>query len=155
MDLKSLPQSKALVYILIVIGAVIILLLVFKGGEVVGFRKAGFSYRWGENYYRNFAGPRPMLPMDRGGRDFLMSHGTSGSIIKITDSTLVVQGRDNAEKAILLGKDTIIKRLRDTISASDLKVGDYVVIIGSPNDAGQIEAKLVRVMPSPPPPGAL
>ena len=35
------------VYFLVV---VIILLLVFKGGMIVGYKKAKFSYQWKENY---------------------------------------------------------------------------------------------------------
>jgi hypothetical protein len=31
------------------------------------------------------------------------------------------------------------------IKKDDLKVGDQVVIIGSPNEQGQIEAKLIRI----------
>ncbi len=159
MDLKSFfqsnLQSKMFKRILIGIGVIIVLLLVFKAGEIVGFRKAGFSYQWGENYYRNFAGPRPGFPMDIGGRDFLMGHGIFGSIIEITSSTLVVQDRDGAEKVILLSKDTVIKSFLDTISASDLKVNDNIVVIGSPNDTSQIEAKLIRVVPPPSPSGSM
>lgn len=148
MDIKSFLQSKTFKRILWVIGIVAVLLIVFKAGEFVGFRKAAFSYRWGENYYRSFMGPKRGFPMDLGGRDFLMGHGTDGSIIKIASSTLVIQSREGIEKVILLAKNTVVRRFRDTISINDLKVNDNVIVIGSPNDAGQIEARFVRVLPS-------
>lgn len=154
-DFNKISQSKIFKKIIICVAGLIVLLIVFMVGTTVGFRKAGFSYRWGENYYRSFSGPRPEFPMNMTGRDFLMGHGASGSIIKIASSTLMVQGRDNAEKVILIDKDTEIMRFREAISINDLKVNDNVVVIGSPNDNGQIEAKLIRVMPTPqdnPPP---
>jgi len=147
-------QSKTFRRVLWGIGIAIILLAAFKAGEFVGFRKASFSYRWGENYYRSFTGPRGGFFGELGGRDFMMGHGTSGTIVKVATSTLVVQDRDNAEKVILITKNTVVNRFRDTIPASDLKENDNVVIIGSPNDAGQIEAKLIRVLPPPGVPGA-
>ena len=54
------------------------------------------------------------------------------------------------EKIILVSDATIIKRFQDTIKLADLKVDDYIVVIGEPNNAGQIEAKLIRLMPPEP-----
>jgi hypothetical protein len=51
------------------------------------------------------------------------------------------------EKIIVLQDSTDIRRFRDVIKSSDLKVDDNIVVIGEPNAKGQIEAKLVRVMP--------
>jgi hypothetical protein len=50
---------------------------------------------------------------------------------------------------VVIKEDTAIMRFRETIKPSDLKVDDSIVVIGEPNDAGQIEAKFIRVMPSP------
>lgn len=148
MNLQSFFKSKIFTRALWGVGIVIVLLAVFMAGEFVGFRKASFSYRWGESYYKNFAGSRGGIFQNMGGRDFLTGHGTFGSIIKITTSTLLVQNRYNAEKIVLVGKDTVIRRLDETVSAVDLREGDRVAVIGSPNDAGQIEAKFIRVFPS-------
>ena len=49
------------------------------------------------------------------------------------------------EKAIIVSDKTKIINLRDVIKTSDLKIDDQVVIVGSPNDQGQIEAKLIRI----------
>ncbi len=66
---------------------------------------------------------------------------------------MVVKGRDNVEKIILIKDDTIIERFKETIKLTDLKVDDYIITIGDPNDAGQIEAKFIRFLPPPPPIG--
>lgn len=125
----------------------ILLLLTFRAGMIVGYHKAMFSYRWGENYHRNFGGPRFGF-FSNSGRDFIESHGTFGQVIKIDSTTLVVKGRDDVEKIIVITKDTAIRRGIDNIMPIDLRVDDPVVIIGTPNNDGQIEARLIRVMPA-------
>ena len=60
---------------------------------------------------------------------------------------IAVAGENDAEKIVVLKNDTIIKRFRETISQNDLKIDDNIVVIGSPNEQGQIEAKLIRIMP--------
>ncbi|MBI2515116.1 hypothetical protein HYV91_02980 [Candidatus Wolfebacteria bacterium] len=141
----------------IVIGALIVLLFVFKAGEFVGYKKARFSYKWGENYHRNFAGPRGGFFGDvKGGfgdKDFINAYGIFGSIIKLDPSassgqaTLIMKDRDGVEKLVLVSDSTVIRRGRETLKISDVKADDLVVILGSPNDQGQIEAKLIRVFP--------
>ncbi len=149
MDFNKFFQSKKFKMVLVGIGALVVLLMVFKAGVFVGYKKANFSYSWGENYQRNFGGPRGEFLGDFrhgfGDKDFINSHGTFGSIIKIDGSTLIAKGSDNVEKTILVSDKTTITSRRETIKVSDLKVDDRVVIIGSPNEQGQIEAKLIRV----------
>jgi hypothetical protein len=154
MNIDKLSESKTFKFILLIIGELIILLIVFRLGMMVGLEKAKFSYKWGENYHNNFAGPREgfMADMKGGGfegRDFMNSHGTFSKIIKIDGSNIIVKGNDNLEKIILVKDDTSIVRLRDNIKLSDLKVNDYIVVIGDSNSSGQIEAGLIRVMPDP------
>lgn len=150
MDFNKLFQSKSFKTFFIVLSALIVLLLVFKTGVFVGYKKASFSYRWGENYHRNFAGPRggffgnfKQSFSDKG--DFINAHGTFGSVIKIDNNTVVVKDGDDIEKTVLVSNNTAINKGRETIKVSDLKVDDGVVIIGSPNEQGQIEAKIIRV----------
>jgi hypothetical protein len=144
---------------LIIIGLIIFVavFLIFGAGVWIGERKAGFSYRWAEQYQRNFAGPRAGFFNDwqsfpKG--DFIEAHGIFGQIMKIDASTssgptLVIKGIDEVEKIVLIKKDTIIKSLRETVKITDLKVDDYIVVVGEPNDGGQIEAKFIRLVPPP------
>lgn len=133
----------------IIVGFVgfVVLMLVFGAGVKVGTIKARYSYKWAENYHKNFAGPRGGFVGDWRrfpAGDFISGHGAFGEIIEIKDNSFVIKGRENVEKVIVTDEETAITKGRETIK-DGLKVGDRVVIIGSPNEAGQIEAKLIRV----------
>jgi hypothetical protein len=146
-------RHDILKWIIVGLFAIVVIVLVFGLGVLVGEKKAKFSYLWAENYHRMFAGPKagflgslrmpPFPPFD----EFIEGHGTFGEIIKIEGNSLVVKGRGNVEKVIIVTEKTVIKSGREDIKFSDLKIGDMIVIIGSPNDKGQIEAKLIRVFP--------
>ncbi len=127
----------------------------FSVGVAVGYRKARFSYAWGENYHRNFGGPRggflKNFSQDFMGKDFIGAHGTFGQIIQVKDSELAVRGKDGVEQIIKISSDTEIRRFQDVIQLEDLKVDEPIVVIGEPNDPGQITAKFIRVMPFPSP----
>jgi hypothetical protein len=147
---KVKKERDILKWVLVGLVVFIVLALVFKIGMFVGEKKAQFSFRWAENYHRMFAGPKAgflgnlrMPPFS----EFIEGHGTVGEIIKIEGNNLIVKGRGDVEKLILVNEKTIIKSGFKNIKVSDLKIGDIIVIIGSPNDKGQIEAKLIRVFP--------
>lgn len=135
----------------IIVGIVIFVysIGVFGAGLFVGGMKANFSYRWAENYHRNFGGPEngfmPGARISPPNGEFIQGHGVFGEIIQIGDADFVIKGQDNAEKVIIINKDTTIAIGRRTITKTDLKVGEQVVVIGSPNEQGQIEARLIRV----------
>ena len=143
----GLFESKISVKILYWVGSIIILVLVFSLGISVGFRKASFGRAWGDNYERNF-GMMPNRP-EFGKDNFPNSHGAIGKIIKIELPTIIVQDKDNTEKIILIKDDTKIQKMMNDIKINELAVDDFIIVIGSPNDKGQIEAKLLRVMPAP------
>ncbi len=72
-----------------------------------------------------------------------------GKIISINLPDIMLENNDKTEKNILTDDDTSVRRFRERISVSDLKVGDLVVVIGSPDDKGQIQARLIRLIPTP------
>lgn len=144
---KSFLASKSLDMIAYIIFGVIVIVFVFRAGEQVGFHKAGFGRDWGEHYEDNFGAGRGGF-FDRDDR-FPTAHGATGKIIKADASSLVVEDRDGTEKVVIISDDTAIEKMREAIHASDLAVGDTVVVIGEPNADGQIEAKLIRVLPDP------
>jgi len=147
MNINTFFQSKTFVAIILLFCAIIALLLAFKIGVFVGYQKASFSYRWGENYHRNFAGPAGGFMGVPPDRNFINSHGIFGQIIKIEGNTLLIDGKGEAEKTIVVSDKTIIRRQMDTIQVTDLKINEQITVIGSPNDQGQIEANLIRVFP--------
>lgn len=144
----------------VIIGLVVfaVVCLIFWIGIFVGGTKARFSYRWAESYHKNFAGPRGGFLDDwrsfpRG--DFISSHGVFGQIIKIEESTIIIKEGNNVERIVAVKDSTIIERLRETVKISDLRVDDFIVVIGEPNDSGQIEAKFIRLLPPLPSKGSL
>jgi hypothetical protein len=147
--LKKVFESKVLMGVLYGFGIVIVLGFVFYAGISVGFHKASFGRAWGDNYEKNF-GMRPEHPgFGFSGNNFPNAHGSTGKIIKIELPTMIVQDQDKTEKVVLIKDDTKIQKMRDVIKSSDLKIDDFVVVIGSPSDQGQIEAKFIRIMPQP------
>jgi len=151
MDTKKLLNflsQKFFVIIIMVVFGLIIALLIFKAGLLVGERKCGFSIRWNDNYHRNFVfqrpGIRPGLMMDN---DLLAASGANGQIIKIDGNTIIVRGLNNVEKSVVVNDQTVIIRFRDAINVKDLSLGEEAVVIGEPNQSGQVVAKFIRVLP--------
>lgn len=155
MDLKDIHKSKTIRGIIIGLGIAILVLGIFKLGMVAGYHKARFSTQFGDNFNRNFVDPR--------GEGFFKDfsdrrgppggHGAVGKIVSIALPLIVVAGPDNIEKTIVISDSTEIHKYRDDITTTDLKVGDFIVVLGTPNDDGQVEAKLIRTIP--PLPGKL
>lgn len=153
-------NNDTLKWIIVGLAGFAIIILIFGTGMIVGGMKAKFSYQWAENYHKNFGGPkggffsdwRGMPPMPG---EFIEGHGAFGEIIEIRDDGFIIKDRGDIEKVVIITKDTIIKKgMKNT--EDNLEVGDHVVVIGSPNEEGQVEAKLIRVFngepknPSPP-----
>jgi hypothetical protein len=151
MNIKEIFQPTHFNKLLIVLAVMVVLVFVFTLGVFVGHEKARFSGAWGEHYYRNIMGPGGpggfgMMDFDR--RGFNARSGL-GQIIKIDGNALIVKDQANAEKSVLITDKTAIVKNNQNIKAADLKVDDKIVIIGQPNNQGQIEPKLIRVLPEP------
>ncbi len=142
-------QSKPYMALVLLLAAIAVIFLIFGIGMYVGYHKARFSYQWGENYHKNFGGPRGGFFEDFGGKDLIDANGIAGQVIRVDGSTLVIKGRDNTEKIILVKEDTTIMRFKESVKLADIKSDDFIVAIGEPNDSGQIEAKFLRIMPLP------
>jgi hypothetical protein len=147
------------------VGVFLIALISFAAGIKVGFRKAHFSYKFGENYERNFMGPRsdfndprgPLGPMGMfkermdalAGREFRNAHGLAGTILSITENTLIIKDKDNKENTIVVNEKTLLKSGRDDIKISDLQKDQEIIAIGNPGENGAINANLIRVFNDP------
>lgn len=149
MDINKVFQSKAFTAVIFSIAVILVLLVVFKTGIMVGLKKADFSCKWSDNYYKNFGGPKGGFMKMTNDRNFMAPHGVSGKIIKIEDPVIIIKGPDNSEKSVLTDENTSIARFKDAVKIGDLKIDEYIVVIGEPNNAGQIKAKFIRVMPGP------
>ena len=147
-------KSKAFKIVGGVILFLIILLITFSFGVHIGFEKANFSYNWRDNYNNNILQHGMEPPFNERFKDqnmgFINSNGSAGEIIMINnDGSLVIKDIDNTEKIVIIDDDTTIRMFNQNVGKQDLKVGQKVVIIGEPNSSGEIEAKLIRIMPEP------
>jgi hypothetical protein len=147
MKLEDIHQSKVVREIIVIIAVVISVLFVLLIGINIGERRARFAGEFGNNFERNFIGPRGGIMGGFFNQRLPGGHGAIGKIISINLPQMIISGPDNLEKTILVSTSTLIRRFRENIQSAELKVGDFVVAIGDPNNKGQIEAKLIRIMP--------
>ncbi len=147
---KNFFQTKTFTKILLGVGGLIVAGLIFQAGIMIGYYKASFSYKLGDEYHNVFGGKGQPPAPDFARQGFSGAYGASGDILKIDLPNIVIEGQNAVEETVVVSTSTIFRKMRDTIKATDLKPDDFVVVIGQPNDKGQIEAKLVRVSPPPP-----
>lgn len=148
--LNKIVESKNFRKIIYILGAVFILALVFQAGMMVGFRKASFSRDWGNNYERNFGPKREASRLLKDGmRDIPNANGAIGKIIKVDFPNITVLDKDQTEKVVIIKDDTSILERKEILTKDSLTVDKFIIVIGNPNAQGQIEAKLIRIMPNP------
>ncbi len=148
-QIKEILNKSKIKKIICILGCIFIALLIFQMGMFVGFKKAEFSFRIGEQYFRQMNGEQNNQFMGMNRRDFSNSHGAAGKIISIKLPIIIVSDKDSAEKTIVISTSTDIKKFKDSIQAGDLKVNDFVTVVGEPNNNAEVEAKLIRIMPDP------
>jgi hypothetical protein len=149
--IKNTLQSKTTKKIIGVFLIAVITLLIFTIGMRVGYMKAGFANNAGDNFYQPLSsgGPRHMAGFIQDATSG--AHGASGKIISINLPTIVIADKDSTEKIVHIESETIIRKDRNTIAAENLQPGDFVVVIGEPNDSvAEVDARLIRVLPPPP-----
>jgi hypothetical protein len=152
-NIEDVFQSKLFRAVILGTTGLIILALVFGLGVFAGQKRANFSFRWADSYHRNFGGPQGGIFGEFTGMDkeFTNSNGCFGQIISVDEENgiLTIKDARNVEKSIVATSKAPILLQRKIIEFSELNVGDSVVVIGEPNDSGQIEAGLIRVIPPP------
>jgi hypothetical protein len=149
--MKDLLQSQKIRAILWILGGVIALLFVFGLGAAVGYRRAVFASRWGENYYHNFYGASPRgLSGNMGGmmRPPFNMHGVAGEVLDVSSSTMSVKDPLGNEESVVVSDDTVIQGAGGAMPFGSVKVGEWVTVIGSPNELGQVQARFIRVFTS-------
>jgi hypothetical protein len=147
--MKDLLQSSRLRAILWILGAIILLLLTFGLGMLVGSRSAAFRAHFGENYVRNFYGEAP----PGGGPVVTMqgppnAHGVIGKVVDVGTSTLSVVDADGDEVSVTVPTSTVIQDEGTTVVIGAIQPNDMVAVIGAPNGEGQIAARFIRVFPA-------
>lgn len=126
------------------LGGLILLVGTFAAGLNIGRREARFSESWGRYYPQNFGYVMP--PPESGRMMMFNAHGVFGTILSIDKNTLTIKGTDNTEKTVLISSGTTIRQNTQDLKTMDLKVNQQIVVIGTPNEQGQINAELIRIL---------
>lgn len=150
-NLKKLTESKTLFRFVCIFGVMLIAIIIFQAGAFVGFHKASYSHAWEENYERNFGIMHRgfLTPLGEIPDSLPNAHGALGKIIKIELPIIIIEdSKDKIEKVILISDSTKIRNVQVDATKTDLKVDSDVVVIGTPNAQGQIDAKFIRIMPA-------
>jgi hypothetical protein len=154
METKDITRTRKMQILAVAIIFIAVLFGTFQAGVFVGFHKASFFFKSGDNFYNAFGnrGDRLIDRMGRNGemfRDELSGgHGAVGSILRVNLPSIIVVGPDTIEKEIIVNEDTIVRQLRETSSINDLRVDQHISVLGAPNDQGQIVAKFIRIVPA-------
>jgi hypothetical protein len=145
--IDSRPFASIIISVIVLFGIVAI----FEAGVLFGMHQARHSYRWGENYAQNFGGPRGgFVTFMSAPGDMPNGHGAFGQISNVSLPTFIITDPAHPEERIRVASSTVIRDGTKTVDDASLTKGTYVVVLGSPDDTGVIDASLIRIMPAPP-----
>jgi len=84
---------------------------------------------------------RPPIDRPMGPR----AHAALGKILTMDDNKLTISGEDGFEQVIVINDKTIFRNEDQSASKDGLRVDARIAVFGSPNEKGQIDAKLIRI----------
>ncbi len=131
--------SKTIIWIIVGIAGLVVVLLAFRAGVMVGYHQAEYSDEW-----EHFHGTPPMR--------LLNDHGAAGVITAIsavrdaTSTVTIHDAHDGVDKIVLVPAG-MMNTASSTIS---LQIGQNIAVIGVPNTQGEIIASIIRLLPPPP-----
>lgn len=151
-DLKQITESKKIKILIVSIILSAILFGAFQAGVFIGFHKASFLFKSGDNFYKSFGerNDKVVDSMSIGGRmfkdEFSGGHGAVGKIIKVNLPNIILIGPDNIEKIIVVSENTSIRYGRQTSSINSLNTDQNISVLGTPDNEGRIIAKYIRIV---------
>lgn len=138
--LKEALSSKPLQWAVSIVGALVLVLLIFHAGMAFGSHRGDSGRRGQDRGFRHpffpsgFELPHGFAPNN---------HGAVGIVTSVSLPTVVMQTRDGASQTIIVGTSTMI---RGANGASSLSAGDHITVLGGSDEEGQIDAKLIRII---------
>jgi len=141
-EIKKIITSRKGRITLGVIGALILAMLIFHAGVVVGTHRGEFR---GPGMSRGFR--PPFLPsgfeLPHG---FIQNdHGAVGAITAVTLPTFTMETREGTSQTIVVSTTTMIQGIEGG-STRALSVGNKIVVLGELDSQGRISAKLIRIV---------
>jgi hypothetical protein len=146
--MTSTSSSKLASYLIPALVTLILVLGAFWVGMAIGERRARHFSGWCDGYRRAF------MPMGRERLPFPSphlpnTHGVFGRVLSLSEQGLIIQGNNDIEQSVLVTSSTAIRMGNRTASLQDIHPMDQVSVFGMSNNKGEIEAKLVRLLPPP------
>lgn len=144
----SSSSSKTISYLIPVLAVLIFLVGAFWIGMAIGERRARHFNGWCDGYRHAF------MPLGRGRMPLPSphlpnAHGVFGRVVSVSNQNIVIQGNDDIEQGVLVTSSTAIRLGDRNATLNDIHTDDQVSVFGVPNSVGQIEARLVRLLPPP------
>jgi hypothetical protein len=90
--------------------------------------------------------PWPLGP-PHGWREHPGRYGVLGIVEAVEEGAIVVTDRWDNRVRITVAEGTIFKRGRQRIARTELHVGDRIAVIGRPRGEGEIEARVIWIIP--------
>ena len=141
------PNQK-LLYIIIALLSTIIIVGIFVVGYIAGNHRSMSHYsnmnRHGYQFMSDTSEIKKGFWRNRDNEGF----GVKGVITQINGNILTVIDRGQTEKKVMITENTQFKNSensKETVTREDITVDQGVIIIGSPNKEGLIEAKIIMV----------
>ena len=138
-----LPILRKTIYGLAILLAV---LIIFQAGMSVGYRRATFLYHWDTSYSSGLGNPHSILAPFARDADDMNPNSVIGNLVSVHMPLIMVKGPSSAERVVLLSSSTIIRYSGQDVSISNLSNGNQVLVIGAPDDQGQIRASFIRIL---------
>jgi len=133
-----------------VVGMLLFGAICFYAGLSAGFMRAKYTLDWGENFERNFGGPRhgfQKMPPPFFGDELRNGFGVNWNGTASDGEKLVVTDRDGKENTVVVGENTQVHYPKKDDSKNSIQIGDRVVVVGRPGAEGVINADFIRVFP--------
>ncbi|MDE1919139.1 MAG: hypothetical protein KGH56_00370 [Patescibacteria group bacterium] len=142
--LETILSSKKVRLAAGVVGALILALLIFHAGVVVGAHRGSSFRRDADGGFRHpffpggFMLPHGFIPN---------AHGAVGTVSAVSLPTFTIETRYGTSQTILVGTSTILRAAGDA-SATRISTGDNVIVLGEPDGQGRITATFIRIFSS-------
>jgi hypothetical protein len=145
-DFLKMPKTRHLLWTLC---GLLVVLVAFGLGLLVGYRRAIFAADFGARYYRTaFGDPfgQPMIGAMAPGP--MIMHGVAGQVIDVSTGTVLVRDVHGNEAMISVVSGTPVRNKDGTISIRDILPQDQIVVIGDPGVNGDVRARFIRILES-------
>ena len=138
-DAVSSPKGR---WTIGVVGALVLALLIFHAGVVVGSHRGQFGRSDMNRGFRpsflpeGFELPHGFIPN---------THGAVGEITAVTLPNVTMKAREGTYQTILVSTSTVIRSM-DSTDTKSLSVGNKIIVLGEPDGQGRINATLIRIL---------